>query len=315
MSGGVGSGRLVADVGGSNVRFAIADADGRLAQATSYLIADFASFADALQSYLTATGHPKFGAGAIAAAGPIDGGRVDITNNNWSIDRAEVSVALGGVPVAIVNDLEAMAAALPYLGPDDYAAIGAPAPRQGDHRTMLAFNVGTGLGAASALFRAGRWWTAPSEAGHMTLGPLIRDGIEIAAEGASIESVLSGAGVVALHRRILQDQGISQHSLRDASEVFARIGRDAAAARTVALLTVVLGRIAGDLVLATASWGGVYFCGSVATAWAALADPAQFRDEFVRKGPMQPRMLHVPSAVIRREHAALFGLAMLPLAE
>ena len=73
--------------------------------------------------------------------------------------------------------------------------------------------------------------------------------------------------------------------------------------------------LAGDLALATCAWGGVYFSGSVATAWSTVADVAQFRAEFTRKGPMQTRMRQIPTAVIRRENAALFGLAMMPLAD
>ena len=53
--------------------------------------------------------------------------------------------------------------------------------------------------------------------------------------------------------------------------MFALAAGDAAAARTVEMFTAVLGRIAGDLTLATCAWGGVYLCGSVATAWAAIA--------------------------------------------
>jgi glucokinase len=98
-----------------------------------------------------------------------------------------------------------------------------------------------------------------------------------------------------------------------ASSVFAEASRDAAAARTVELFTAILGRIAGDLTLATAAWGGVYLCGSVATAWSAIADADRFRAEFTRKGPMRARMQQVPTAVIRRDIAALFGLAMMPL--
>ncbi len=91
--------------------------------------------------------------------------------------------------------------------------------------------------------------------------------------------------------------------------------RDAAAARTVEVFTAILGRIAGDLTLATCAWGGVYLCGSVATAWSAIADIEQFRAEFIRKGPMRARMLKVPTAVIRRDIAALYGLAMMPISQ
>jgi glucokinase len=95
--------------------------------------------------------------------------------------------------------------------------------------------------------------------------------------------------------------------------VFAEAGRDPVAARAAAVFTAVLGRIAGDLTLATCAWGGVYLCGSVATAWAAIADIERFRAEFTRKGPMRARMLEVPTAVIRRDIAALYGLAMMPI--
>ena len=95
--------------------------------------------------------------------------------------------------------------------------------------------------------------------------------------------------------------------------MFVEAARNAAAARTVELFTAILGRIAGDLALATCAWGGVYLCGSVATAWAEIADSERFRAQFTPKGPMRARMLKVPTAVIRRDIAALYGLAMMPI--
>jgi glucokinase len=99
----------------------------------------------------------------------------------------------------------------------------------------------------------------------------------------------------------------------EAADVLAQSGRSEAAARAVEVFTAVLGRIAGDLALATCAWGGVYLCGSVATAWSAIADTGRFRAEFTRKGPMSARMQQVPTSVIRRDLAPLFGLAMMPM--
>ena len=298
--------RLVADAGGTNVRFAIADAEGRLDRIKIFQVTDFATFQDALSAYRAdAGGLQGIDAGAIAAAGPVDGDAVKLTNNEWIVDRAKVSAMLNGAPVALVNDLEAVAAALPHLGSDDLTAIGAPAPVRPERRTMLAVNVGTGFGAASAIFREGRWYTCPSEAGHMTLGHV--EGTAALPAETSVEDVLSGSGLARLHEHLAGDRAGS------AADVFAEAGRDAAAARTVALFTAILGRIAGDLTLATCAWGGVYLCGSVATAWSAIADIERFRAEFIRKGPMRARMLKVPTAVIRRDIAALYGLAMMPI--
>jgi len=301
--------RLVADAGGTNVRFAITDETGRPERVQTFQVADFPAFTDALSAYGSGAGGLKeIGACAIAAAGPVDDGVVKLTNNDWTIDRAKISSVLAGVPVAVVNDLEAVAAALPHLASEDLTPLGAPAPVRPERRTMLAVNVGTGFGAASAILRDGRWYTCPSESGHMTLGQV--EAVPALPADTSVESVLSGSGLAKLYERLTGGRFIAA---QQAADVLAMAGRDAAAARTVEVFTDILGRIAGDLTLATCAWGGVYLCGSVATAWAAGADAKRFRAEFARKGPMRTRMLKVPTAVIRREHAALFGLAVMPL--
>jgi len=297
--------RLVADAGGTNVRFAIADAQGNLDRVKIFQTIDFPTFLDAFSAYRSdAGGLREVGTAAIAAAGPVDGDAVKLTNNEWIVDGTKLSALMGGVPVALVNDLEAVAAALPHLTADDLTTLGAPAPVRPERRTMLAVNVGTGFGASSVIWRDGRWYTCPSEAGHMTLGSV--EGTPLPAD-ASVEDVLSGSGLARLYERLAS--GRSQQ----ASDVFAEAARDAAAAEAVALFTHILGRIAGDLALATCAWGGVYLCGSVATAWSEVADIERFRAEFTRKGPMHARMLKVPTAVIRRDIAALYGLAMMPI--
>ena len=182
--------RLVADAGGTNVRFALADPAGELEQVLTYRVADFASFMHVMSAYLAAAGiGPDLGACAIAAAGPVDGDFVKLTNNPWSIDRAEVSASMAGIPVALVNDVEGVAAALPHLGAGDADAFGGPAPVRVDHRTMVALNVGTGINVASAIRRGGQWWTCPGEAGHMTLGLVEADGIEINYLNTQIEEM------------------------------------------------------------------------------------------------------------------------------
>lgn len=301
--------RLVADVGGTNVRFAIADADGNLDRIKIFQNADFPTFPDAFSAYRSdAGGLREVDAVAIAAAGPVDGDAVKLTNNEWTVEGAKLSALMGGVPVALVNDLEAVAAALPHLTSDDLTTLGPIAPVRPERRTMIAVNVGTGFGASSVIWRDGRWYTCPSEAGHMTLGQVVLNNAEGLPDDTSVEDVLSGGGLARLCERL--SGGRSQQ----ASDVFKEAAREYGAAHdAVGLFTHFLGRIAGDLTLATCAWGGAYLCGSVATAWAGVADIARFRTEFARKGPMHERMLKVPTAVIRRDNAALYGLAMMPI--
>lgn len=299
--------RLVADVGGTNVRFAIADADGILDRVKIFQTADFPTFLDALSAYRSdAGGLREIETCAIAAAGPVDGNAVKLTNNPWIVDGAKLSALMNGAPVAVVNDLEAVAAALPHLTPDDLTTIGPIAPVRPERRTMIAVNVGTGFGAAAVIWRDERWYTCPSESGHMTLGSV--EGLALPSD-TSVEDVLSGNGLARLRERLAGQAGNAAR----ASDVFAEAGRDPVAARTVTLFAAILARVAGNLTLATCAWGGVYLCGSVATAWAAIADVERFRGEFTRKGPMHARMREVPTAVIRRDIVALYGLAMMPI--
>jgi glucokinase len=301
--------RLVADTGGTNVRFAVADANGNLDRVKVFQTADFPTFTDALAAYRTdAGGLNEIDASAIAAAGPVEGNAVKLTNNEWTVDGAAIA-ALLGVPVVVLNDLEAVAAALPHLTAGDLTTLGPVAPARPERRTMIAVNVGTGFGAASVIWRDGRWYTCPSESGHMTLGPV--EGTTLPAD-TSVEDVLSGAGLARLYQHLAGAQ-----ASRQASDVLALAASDTAAARAVEIFAAVLGRVAGDLTLATCAWGGAYLCGSVATAWAGMAagvaDIERFRAEFTRKGPMRERMRKVPAAVISRDIAALYGLAMMPI--
>ncbi len=302
--------RLVADAGGTNVRFAIADESGRLERVQNLQVADFPAFKDALSAYGSAADRLKeIDACAIAAAGPVDDGVVKLTNNEWTIDRAEISSALAGVPVAVVNDLEAVAAALPHLASGDLTPIGAPAPARPEQRTMLAVNVGTGFGAASAILRDGRWYTCPSEVRTHDARP--DGGSACPARGRERRKrpvrQRPGQALWASHRRPSCCRPTGRGRAGDVRPrrrcrphgrgVHRRPGTHRRGPRACHLR---MGR-------------GLSFAAALRPPGPQTADAGRFRTEFTRKGPMRPRMLKVPTAVIRRDNAALFGLAMMPL--
>jgi glucokinase len=307
--------RLVIDVGGTNVRFARAAESGTLAHVEYFETSRFVSFEQALDVYLASTGGlPGLAGAAIAAAGPVDGDRVQLTNGErWLIDGAEISRRLDGLPLALVNDLQAVAAALPHLSGNDVSLLGSAPLSRSDNRTSLAFNVGTGCGAAIVARAGSRWLTFPSEPGHMSLASTSFLYPELIPSASTIEDVLSGVGVAQLYRRIAAKEGQNAPAALDAAAVFECHARDAIAGMTVAVLSELMGRVAGDIVLATAAWGGVFITGSVATSWARVGDIDAFRRAFELKGAMSERMRTVPSVLIERTDVALFGLAMLDL--
>jgi glucokinase len=299
--------RLVADVGGTNVRFARAGAEGRLERLARYRTASFVSFAAALDHYLDVNGSEGCASCAVGAAGPVGGDRVLLTNCAWSVAVEDLAARLGGIPVALVNDLEAVAAALPHLADDELLALGPAARAASDRLPLLALNVGTGFGAALAVHRASRWWTLASEAGHMTLGASDAGQLQLLGGPTSIEGVLSGPGVRQLHVRL------GGKLSADESEVFSPGSDDAVRHVLSNTFSSLLGRVAGDLALAAGAWGGVFLTGSVATAWARTADIELFRAAFEAKGLMRAQMSRVPTALIVRDHVALFGLAKMDI--
>lgn len=309
----MGAWRLVADVGGTHVRLSRAGPEGRLADRVEWETSRHPAFTDALQAYLARIGGAQGCAGArIGAAGPVAGGAVRLTNGAWTIRADEVSGLLGGAPVRLFNDLEAAALAIPWLGSGDLLPLVTPraAPAPGGAR--LAVNVGTGFGAAALVPAAGGWATLASEAGHMTLGATTADELALlAALGSaapSVERALSGEGLVALYRAFAAREA-RPPAARTAPQVLALAPGDPAARRATAAFTVLLARVTGDLVLATAAWGGAYLFGSVILGWHARCDPGLFRAQFTAKGKMAGRMAEVPVCLVTNEAAPLIGLA------
>jgi glucokinase len=307
--------RIVADVGGTNVRFAITSdqADG-LVDLRCYRTVDFPCFLAALEGFVDETGSQRhFGGIAVGAAGPVDDGIADVTNGTWRISEAEISAALKGCPARVVNDVEAVAFALPLLQSDDRFPIGLIKVPSAKPRTLLVINVGTGFGAAALVPSNAGWVSVPGEAGHMNLRTHDKkNGLVV---DTSVESVLSGTGVATLMARFGPNDG--SHSIEYPPKSGAG-GSERAIAQPDQNLEAhdfedLLGEVAGNLALATGAWGGVFFCGGVIDAWKKNVDQMRFRTRFESKGSMTARMQQVFTGVITKPNVALLGLAQLSM--
>ncbi len=306
--------RLVSDVGGSNVRFARCHSRHDLADKRAYATRDFPSFYAALDAYLAATGGPEgCELAAIGVAGPIDRDHVKLTNSDWTIEAAKVEAHLGGGRTKLVNDLEAVALALPHLREEELAPIGGGRRDAAKRGTMLALAAGTGFGGAMAFPSGDDWASHPGEPGHMSIGARSPEELTWIGNAHSVENILSGRGVAQLYERVAGRTAAPAATGLDAAEIFARAGEDEFAAETVRVYSTLLGRVAGDLVLAAAAWGGVYLCGSVVGGWAATGGRQYFRAPFEDKGAMSERMKQVYSGIITRDDVALVGLTYLSI--
>lgn len=302
--------RLLADIGGTNVRFARALADGSIADPIRYRVEDFTDFKAAILRYLHTVAVPEpCMEAAICAAGPVFNGEVQLTNAPWRVSSGEVGRLAGGIAVVLVNDLEAVALALPYLRREDLQPVGG-ALRPADAERMLAVNVGTGFGAALALKSGNELTCVPSEAGHMRLCALEQEDAALleSTDIRAVEDLLSGKGLLKIYGAHCERLGVDPVA-RSAEDIWRLASGDAAARACVGSFTRSLAGVARDLVLATAAWGGVFLCGGVVRGWAPLADVKSFREVFEVSGKMPQYLERTPSAVITREEVALLGLA------
>lgn len=292
------------------MRFALSDRPGAIRDFKCYLTRDFDSFYAALGAYLESVAYPALSGARIAAAGPATIDEIRLTNLPWHIVASDVSALVGGGPVALFNDLEGLAHVLPHLGSDDIEAlyrVTAPDTTGG----RCAINMGTGFGAAtSCLVRGGVTGVVASEAGHMSFAAREQDEIGLLDRFATVEDMMCGAGVVRLYRALRDMDGSCTGDVPEtAQDILDHATSDDIASKTLAVITRALGRVAGDYVLATASWGGVHFCGSVARHWRRVANMDMFREAFIDKGSMRKRMEHVPCAVITMNDPTLIGLS------
>ncbi|MFK7942891.1 MAG: ROK family protein [Paracoccaceae bacterium] len=228
---------LLADIGGTNARFAMSKGDGAITDVQVLPVADFARFEDALASYVAQSNRVVANV-VIAAAGPVIDGCIRMTNADWKISSEAVQSICGSVQVHILNDLEAVALSLPALRKTDLRTLHEGC-KPATQAPLLCVNIGTGFGAAVALFSHNRWHTLSTEAGHMPLALQSSKDQLMLKSGVHVEDVLSGPGLAELR----QSHGDGTQLKRFFSST--------------------MGCVAGDLILATGSWGGLYLCGGV----------------------------------------------------
>ena len=104
------SARLLADVGGTNARFAWQAGPGAAIEAVKVLpVAEHARIQDAIRCYLDDLGRGVPGAVAIAIANPITGDQIHMTNATWSFSQAAVKAEFGFSTLRLLNDFTALA--------------------------------------------------------------------------------------------------------------------------------------------------------------------------------------------------------------
>jgi len=328
MSDGKGEGDLlVADIGGTNARFALARAavDGGfdIPPPSVLLTADFPTMEDALRTFLKEAGEPRLAGVAACAAGPLEGegqsARISMTNCPWNVTAENLSSVTGIPHPRLINDFSALAFSLPALKTDELHTVGpalTPVPRA----PKGVLGAGTGLGVSALVFGDQEEIALPGEGGHVDLAAGNAREAEILSRlqarfgHVSVERVLSGPGIVALYTALAEIEGKEMRLLTPLDiAARARTRDDALAVEAIELFCGWLGAVAGDLALTLGARGGIYIGGGIVPGWVSrgegLFNEENFRRRFETKGRFSAWLAAVPVSIILRSDAALLGLA------
>ena len=293
------------DVGGTNVRFAIAGPDG-LSEMRSKRCADFSSLGAALAAYKAETGITATAA-SIAVAGPVQAPDVDVTNNHWHFSKAGLLAEAGLERLLVVNDFTAQA-----LAQADPTAHGNMPILEGvgiEAAPLLVIGPGTGLGV-SALVRAGDGFIPiEGEGGHVGMSPQSPEEMTLFAAlrhevgHVSAEHFVSGPGLETIYR-------LQNDSVKTAPEIGAGALAAEGPERDAALaMLAILGSVIADAVLTVGCWRGVVIAGGIVAQLRPLLEGGPFASRFRHDGVMGRLLAEVPVWLCVDPQAGLRGAA------
>ena len=303
---------LLADIGGTNTRVALARA-GRLLPETirRYPNDHHPALEPILSAYLAEEGAEPVTGACVAAAGPVREGVAVMTNLDWRITPEGVARTTGAAQVAVLNDLQAQGHALGALGPEALQPIlpGTPAL---PGASALVIGIGTGFNAAPVHEGPGGRIVPPSESGHVTLPCITESDFRLKAyleekhAFASVEHVVSGRGI----ERVYAYLAGHEEAITPGHEIIAAIGAGDAVARAAGQLFVeMLGRVTGDLALVHLPFGGIYLIGGAARGFVPWFTEFGFDRAMHAKGRFSDFLRAFPVSVIEDDYAALAGCA------
>jgi glucokinase len=305
---------LIADVGGTNARFALTDNSGDFFSARTLPCADYPGLIEAIRDYLTQASDQVVENTAIAIATPVSGDQVRMTNHHWSFSIEEVRQALGLQKLLVLNDFSALAMSLPYLAEAQLKRI----DRRGDlrHGVKAVIGPGTGFGVAGLVPTEAGWQPIATEGGHVTFSPADPLETEILMllweeyAHVSVERLVSGPGIALLYRTLCKIDGTEPLTDDTATIVqLAASGTCETAKRTLNVFSGLLGTIAGNIALTFGCVGGLYLGGGVIAKLGGQFDIVKFNERFIAKGRFAEYLQAIPVNLITAEHPAFIGAA------
>ena len=308
--------QLVADIGGTNARFALCDENSTaLHNIQNFHCTQFDSPIEAIEHYLSAS-RVSVESACLAVAGPV--GKTDdivkLTNNTWSFSRNQLASLFGSNRFFVINDFVAAAMATTVIHKDDLFFLSSGLqfdPQQ--QRCILG--PGTGLGVAGMLSHHSKTIVLSTEGGNRSFSPeneiedYILKFLRVELKIVSCEVLLSGEGLVNIYRALCDyyKQKTEHSTARDVSA--AALRDDNIAHKALQTFFEILGSVAGDCALTFGATGGVYIGGGIAPKFSEALLKSKFRKRFENKLNNEYYLKKIPTAIVMHKHPGLLGAA------
>jgi glucokinase len=322
---------LAGDIGGTKTSLALFSPQHGmhrpLVEAT-FPSADYPNLESIVSLFLSQVRDQRVERACFGVAGPVVNGRASITNLPWVIDEAALRRALGIPEVQLINDLFALASAVPHLNPDDLHTLNAGQATPGGAMAIVA--PGTGLGEAFLIWDGSRYRACASEGGHADFAPTNRMECELlnylqetlGLEHVSYERVCSGVGIPNIYSYLKHINYAGEpewltRQLATAADIVPVIvsaalddeRQSSLCLATLRLFVSILGAEAGNLALKVLATGGVYLGGGIPPRILPVLDEELFLKSFCNKGRLKGLLLQMPVHVIMNQRTALIGAA------
>ncbi len=320
---------LAGDVGGTKTRLCLFEQRGeKLSRTTTetFVSNDFPHLADILRLFLGKQ-QIRVKRACVGVPGPVVDGTAQTTNLPWVISEAEIRETLQIQSVRLVNDLAAVAAAIPHLEDEDLLVLHEGIPTEVRRKTYAVLAPGTGLGQAFLYADASQTVVLPSEGGHVDFAPTSQEEarlfqfLQAQYSRVSYERLLSGPGLENIYR-FLKETGYADEPPELAEQLRQSVpavvisasgqaGQHKLCVKALDMFASILGAQAGNLALTLLTTGGVYLGGGIPPKICKKLRDGTAQKAYLAKCRMASLVENMPLLVIRDEHTALLGAAYL----